>query len=79
MSTVVLGARFLDLWKKEEPELWRRWGSPNMGYNFGMYFPVIFGSALNQSKAVQLLKARKFLRVSFGGLALSFVALALVL
>lgn len=79
LAVIVLGARFLETWKKEETKLWKKWGSPSLVYNFAMYFPVIFGGILNHSKSSDLLKARKSLRVAFAILLISGLTLALVL
>ena len=79
LVVIILGARFLETWKKEETQLWQKWGSPNLAYNFGMYFPVIFGGVLNHSKSNTLLKARKSLRAAFCFLLVSGLTLVFVL
>ncbi|MCX4194041.1 hypothetical protein [Methylophaga sp. OBS1] len=79
LAVIVLAARFLDAWKKEETQSWENWGSPNLAYNFGMYFSVVFGGVLNDSKSSTLLKARKNLRVAFCLLLVSGLTLVFVL
>lgn len=40
--SVVLGAKFLGAWCRHEPESYRRWGKPNLCYNFGAYLTALW-------------------------------------
>lgn len=62
--SVITAAKFLRDWRRDEPESYRRWGSPNLFYNFGMYLTAVYGSALDGTKSVSLLRARRNLRIA---------------
>jgi|TARA_R100001198_G_scaffold95101_2_gene80133 hypothetical protein len=63
MALIVLGARFLSVWRTEAPDHWASWCSPNMFFNIGTYLPVVLGRHLNKFDNRKLLKARNDLRL----------------
>jgi len=78
VALIVLGAKFLDVWRTEAPDHWASWGSPNMLFNIATYLPVVLGQHLNKFENEKLLKARNDLRLGLLIFVLAMAAFILV-
>lgn len=78
VALIVLGAKFLSVWRKEAPDHWASWGSPNMLFNIATYLPVVLGRHLDKFGNEKLLKARNDLRLGLSIFVLAMAAFILV-